>query len=400
MEIEILNKENLKIGILFQAVPSPEIDGVVKPMKQGGYSDSGADIAFNLKKLGYKVITPVKEPDPSKDSDWVFPDTEEGILNCCENHGANVLWLNTVLFEGHPIMKVKLKNNDVKIVGQIPSLTSRFDDKYNTNQLLYKNGIPIPACFIATSASASNYIPFSEISETLLKKQNLTFPIVIKPIRGRGSQGVIVVKDLVHMLVALKTLSQEVQIIGGKSYLKYGNHFLVEQYLAGTEITITVMPPGKYKFKQSSGVVVWKEQSNYWALPPVERFDHIEGVIPYNGIVSIIQNSRALNLNTIQKHPNLQEIMKFCEKAASIVQAKAPLRIDCRAAVLSSFTHFPPFFLFDLNMKPNMTGPGRPNRSDQDNLCNLSAQIIGWDYGNFLENILLQAWTLPKDWNI
>lgn len=31
-------------------------------------------------------------------------------------------------------------------------------------------------------------------------------------------------------------------------------------------------------------------------------------------------------------------------------------------------------------MKPNMTGPGRKGREDQDNLCSMAAAGIGWNY--------------------
>lgn len=50
--------------------------------------------------------------------------------------------------------------------------------------------------------------------------------------------------------------------------------------------------------------------------------------------------------------------MRDCEKAAQIIQAKAPIRIDCRANQEGKY------FIFDLNMKPNMTGPGRKGRDE------------------------------------
>lgn len=89
------------IAILYQAQPSPIINGIQKPMKPGGYSDSGADIAFELHSKGVKVCTPVDRPHIENDLDWVFPDTEEGIENAIRK-GAKILWLNTVLYIGHP----------------------------------------------------------------------------------------------------------------------------------------------------------------------------------------------------------------------------------------------------------------------------------------------------------
>lgn len=46
--IESLSKD-IKLAVLFQALPPPIFNNVIKPTKPGGYSDSGADIAFNLK---------------------------------------------------------------------------------------------------------------------------------------------------------------------------------------------------------------------------------------------------------------------------------------------------------------------------------------------------------------
>ena len=46
-------------AILYQSKLPPIKDGVQKPMKLGGYSDSGADIACELKKNGVRIVTPV-----------------------------------------------------------------------------------------------------------------------------------------------------------------------------------------------------------------------------------------------------------------------------------------------------------------------------------------------------
>ncbi|MES3110051.1 hypothetical protein [Sphingomonas aurantiaca] len=49
-----------------------------------------------------------------------------------------------------------------------------------------------------------------------------------------------------------------------------------------------------------------------------------------------------------------------CVSAAALVNARTAIRIDCRADRHSLFK------LFDPNMTPNMTGPGRLGREDQD----------------------------------
>lgn len=62
------------VAVLYQARPAPAVDGVVKPMKPGGYSDSGADVAFALAQCDVpriSVTTPVACPDAAAQMDWV-----------------------------------------------------------------------------------------------------------------------------------------------------------------------------------------------------------------------------------------------------------------------------------------------------------------------------------------
>ena len=55
-----------------------------------------------------------------------------------------------------------------------------------------------------------------------------------------------------------------------------------------------------------------------------------------------------------------------------------------------------PFKLFDLNMKPNMTGPGRPGRDDQDSLVCMAAAAHGWSFQDLLCYIVHNA--RQPDW--
>jgi hypothetical protein len=48
--------------------------------------------------------------------------------------------------------------------------------------------------------------------------------------------------------------------------------------------------------------------------------------------------------------------------------------------------------LFDANLKPNLTGAGRPGRDDQDSLTMIAARALGWSYGDLVEEILRTAW--------
>ncbi len=134
-----------RVAVLYQAELAPAVDGIQKPMKPGGYSDSGADIAYCLLRAGAPVVLPVRKPDPVVALDWVFPDTMGGIRGAL-TRGAEVLWANTVLFEGHPLDG---REAGVRIVGQHPAAVQRFDDKYFTNSCSLGTGCRCPGvcCF-------------------------------------------------------------------------------------------------------------------------------------------------------------------------------------------------------------------------------------------------------------
>ncbi len=343
-------------AILYQAKLPPIKDGIQKPMKPGGYSDSGADIAYELKKNGIAIVTPVSNPDIKNDLDWVFPDTKKGIQNALDK-GANTLWLNTILYKNHEIER--FFERDIQFVGQTPSQVDIYDDKYFTNELLRKNKIPIPKTKLISIKNLTDYA------------LGIDFPIVVKPIRGRGSQGVSLVKNQ-------KDLDDKLNEIFSNK--EYGNMVYVEQFLSGQEITVTVMPSGNY--------LIDNQENTYkkpWSLPAVKRFNHKDGIAPYNGVVAVMKNSQVLE-NSELNSKIIIEVCRQCEKAGELLNIKAPIRIDCRTDENGNY------FLFDLNMKPNMTGPSRPQRQNQDSLTLLASRKIGWKYIDLLRNMLKQTW--------
>jgi D-alanine-D-alanine ligase len=371
---------NLPVAVLYQAISPPAIDGAVKPLKPGGYSDSGADIAFALRSAGVPVITPVKEPDPRSDVDWVFPDHSSGIQAALRS-GAQVLWANTVLFAGHPLVKVL---PFAKVVGQHPEKVERFDDKCATNRLLRDSGLPVVCgCKVSSDVRSDSYCP-EELTERFVAEQRLHFPLVLKPVRGRGSQGVIRVPTL-------EVLGQAVNALLGATYTDmhgshslYGSSLILEEYLPGEELTITVMPPGSYELE--SRQVIFAE---HWTLPPVARLHHQSGIAPYSGTLAVKHNSAVLSTEEIGD-PKVKAAIAACTRAAQIVEATAPIRIDCRQNDRGTFC------LFDLNMKPNMTGSGRPGRDDEDSLTAIAAQAMGWTFPDLVKNILAQSWAIPR----
>jgi len=301
-----------------------------------------------------------------------------------------VLWANTVLFSGHPLELLASEsssnnNNQLFIVGQRPSDVQKYDDKYFTNTLLAHHGCQhVAQSFLITKQGEhmDTSIVGLSLIESELTSRKMSFPLVVKPVRGRGSEGVTVVSSLKELNEVAESFLSD---------FKYGNYLILEEYLPGPELTITIMPPGSYQINDRT-----ERKEKHWSLPPVRRFNHVNGVAPYNGTVAVTKNSVVLSATEIQSDPCVQQAMKDCETAAKVVNAVAPVRIDCRATQNESSNDnnncSPNYYkLFDLNMKPNMTGAGRIGREDQDSLSCIAAREIGWNYSNLVQNMLNQA---------
>ena len=352
------------VAILYQALPPPLINGLRKEAKPGGYSDGGADMAYALRLAGIEIVTPVPLPDPNAALDWVFPDTAAGI-RAAKSAGAAVLWANTVLFAGHPLETVLA---EFDIVGQVPAAMQAFDDKFETNRMLARKGLPVARSFLLANTSREGVSALANV-EQACAEHGMTFPLIVKPVRGRGSQGVTLVDDIDALRSASAALIEDAT---------FGDMLMVEEYLAGDEMTVTVMPPASACPDGSRG-------REHWALRPVYRFDQRGGVAPYNGDVPVTANSVAIDPERLLD-PAIGAMIDACVAAASFVDARTAIRIDCRADRQGTFK------LFDLNMKPNMTGPGRPGRDDQDCLSAIAARADGWRYADLLVALLAASW--------
>lgn len=115
---------------------------------------------------------------------------------------------------------------------------------------------------------------------------------------------------------------------------------MVEEYLAGQEGTVTVMPPSESK-------------PSYWALPLVLRFNHENDIAPYNGVVAVTRNSRAVSQEDMETVEAFRDAAAECVKVAEVLRVTAPIRVDVRSYdVTDQPTRFA---LFDVNMKPVST---------------------------------------------
>jgi biotin carboxylase len=235
-----------------------------------------------------------------------------------------------------------------------------YDEKFQTNAVLAAASLPVARSLLASAQARDGVWALADLEQGLASI-GLTAPVIIKPVRGRGSQGVSLARSLDQALAAAQALIDD----GA-----FGDTLMIEEFLDGEEVTVTVMPP-------ASPTPVGLLSPAHWCLRPVRRFDQREGVAPYNGDVAVTANSAAINAERLAE-PEVGAMIEACTAAARIVGARAAIRIDCRQDASGVYR------LFDLNMKPNMTGPGRPGRDDQDCLSAIAARADGWDYADLL----------------
>ncbi|KAI4913376.1 hypothetical protein J4E85_010830 [Alternaria conjuncta] len=219
-----------RVAVLYQELDPPLINGVRKPKKPGGYIDSSADIAHALTHQHHSpitVVTPVSTPDPRNDADWCFGDSEAGVTRALEK-GATHLWANTILFAEHPLQTADSLTSvaeKLMIVGQPPKLVEQCDDKAFVNNLLRaRGGFTLPY----------SHDVHDEEDLAAVLRADLRYPVVAKPVRGRGSHGVRVCRSEEELIEHCRDL------LGEDAYV------IVEDFLAGQEVTVTNMTgPGR-----------------------------------------------------------------------------------------------------------------------------------------------------------
>ncbi|PMD24889.1 hypothetical protein NA56DRAFT_461054 [Hyaloscypha hepaticicola] len=104
---------------------------------------------------------------------------------------------------------------------------------------------------------------------------------------------------------------------------------MIEEFLASKEATVAVMPPAK-------------ERNVYWTLAIVTRFNHMDGVAPWNDVVPLTANSRVVLEREYRRDASY-------EKAARVLEVMALIRIYIRRFRGGDGEIFASF---DVHMKP------------------------------------------------
>jgi len=239
--------------------------------------------------------------DPCADADWSFGDHKETILEVIEKRGANVLWANTNVHSTHALLEVAKKYPDILMVGQDPRQVDKYDDKGWVSRWLQS----LPGL-------EDSFPPSWIVSRDNLDiLDNIPLPAIIKPVRGRGSQGV----ALCRSQSELKQRTQKLW--------ETGDRVVIEQFCSGEEITVAVLPPGTYD--EPVGM-----KDRHWALPVVRRFDHTDGIMPYSGNIPAAANSCHIPLEEAAADREYEKIQRRCELAGQALGTLATIRLDAR----------------------------------------------------------------------
>jgi hypothetical protein len=158
----------------------------------------------------------------------------------------------------------------IKVIGQPPLCADRFDDKSFVNDELRRyGGLTLPMSWTVDDHDGQR-----NLDSVLASIKESDYPIVAKPVRGRGSHGVKICENATELTEHITQLFNE------------SPRLLLEEYLNGEEGTITIMPPQQ----SAHGSELSERYSNHWALPPVTRFNHVDGIAPYSGKVAVTVN--------------------------------------------------------------------------------------------------------------
>ena len=182
-------------------------------------------------------------------------------------------------------------------------------NKYFSKQLFIKNKVRTPNYFFLNRKDYSNVNLGKQI-----KKNRLSFPIVIKPNDEGSSIGVKICKNL-------SLLSKEFK----KSQKNY-NNLIFESYIPGQEIQVAVMG-GK-----SIGAI---------ELRPKRKF--------YDYQAKYKKSAKTLHIMPAPiSKKKYREVLRISEKANKILKCKGIVRCDFRFYKNT-------FFLLEVNTQPGMT---------------------------------------------
>ena len=214
---------------------------------QGGFNEehkvslnSSKEIAKALKKLKiyFKILT-------------VNPLTFKEDIRKYSNNYICFNALHGTFGEDGKIQKI-LKKNNFKVTHSNQYSSSNCFNKIKSKEIITKNNIETPKYDV---------IKIKYIDENYLKKiKNKFGKFILKPASSGSSNGLVIIKSNIDLLLFFKTLKKF------KLSFKKNEKFLIEQFISGKELTVSIMKNElKYKSLEVTEIVSFNKTYDYQA---------------------------------------------------------------------------------------------------------------------------------------
>ena len=279
--------------------------------------DSGKSCISALNKMGYNSI----KFDPQKNSlhniKKINPDVIFNALHGKDGEDGNI----QSFFE---YLKIPYTHS-----GVLSSMIAM--DKFLSKKFFEKNNIETPKYLYLNKKNNLN-----TTLKNLIKKNKLTFPIVVKPNNEGSSIGVRICKNLAILQKEFKKLN------------KVYENLLFENYIPGQEIQVALIG-GK-----SIGAI---------ELKPKRAF--------YDYKAKYKKSANTLHIMPAQiSRKKYNQVLRISEKAYKILKCKGIARCDFRY-------HKNTFYLLELNTQPGMTSLSLvPEIANYSNIS--FKQLVNW----------------------
>ena len=190
--------------------------------------------------------------------------------------------------------------------GVLPSMNAM--DKGISKNIFKKNKILTPKYFLI-----NNNFKINKLQE-VLKKENLKFPVVVKPINEGSSIGVKICKNF-------KSLRKNT-----KALLKSYNELIFENFIDGQEIQVALMN------NQALGAIELQTRRKF-----------------YDYKAKYMKSAKTLHIMPANiTKDNYKKVLKIAEKAHKALKCKGVTRCDFKL-------YKNKFYLLELNTQPGMT---------------------------------------------
>jgi len=296
-----------------------------------------------LRSLGYRVetleargeLSPFLKKIRSADADLIF--------NLCEEFlGRTRLEMNVAAL---------LELMDIPFTGSSALALGLSQDKGKTKALLAAHGIPTPA-----------YRVWQPGMDRVLS--DLRFPLIIKPLREDASLGI----DNDAFILDEKTLKRQVQ----KIYQEYGQPALVEEYIEGRELNVSILG-------NDDPQVLPVSEIDFSSMPP--------GLPKICGYAAKwVENSQEFAY-TVPRCPTPlpprieKKVKKISLAAYQIMECRDYARVDIRLSP-RGIPH-----VLEINANPDISPDAGMTRS---------AKTAGFTYPEFIGHIVELSWARSR----